>query len=175
MLMPAIKWLFQRITYAVVLSLLGLSALSFADAFYPETPAQVRQYLLENHLYSESPDCERTYIEQCFQPENPFQYCLVLLNWRWQFLDEKLESPYDVFMFDNGPDDISEGFYRIRQNDKIGYADAITGKVVIPTIYECAYPFQNGQAKVGLKCQTLRDGEHFYWETEEWLLLDKPE
>ncbi len=164
----------QRCLYLAGLLLVALFTLSFADNDHPQTAAKARAFE-DDHLYSEDSQAERAMIEQCFQKENPFQYCLVLLNGRWQYLDENLEVPYDVFMFDNGPDESSEGFYRIKQNGKIGFADITTGKVVIPAIYECAHPFKDGIAKVGLKCRSVPDREHFYWEAEEWLLLNKPE
>lgn len=150
----------------------GIKSVSAHDDLSLE---ETRIYLLENHGYSEDFDSERDYIQQCFKDENPFEYCLVLLDLKWQFVDKNLQQPYDVYMFDNGPDYSSEGYYRIRKNGKIGFADAITGKIVIAPIYECAHPFRNGRAKVGLKCQTIREGEHSYWEAGEWFLLDRPE
>lgn len=173
--MPKNIGILTRFSYLAGFFLVALFTLSFAEDDYAQTAAEVRAFLLENHLYSEESQAEREAIAQCFQPENPFQYCLVLLNGRWQYVDEKLNAPYDIFMFDNGPDEPSEGFYRITQNGKIGFADVTTGKIAIPAIYECAHPFKDGKAKVGLKCRTMQDREHFYWEAEEWLLLNKPE
>lgn len=58
---------------------------------------------------------------------------------------------------------------------KLGLRMQLPEKIVIAPIYECAHPFRNGRAKVGLKCQTIREGEHSYWEAGEWFLLDRPE
>lgn len=66
-------------------------------------------------------------------------------------IDKKGKHIYKIFTFDNGPDETSEGLYRIVENGKIGYVDSITSKIIIKPIYECAFPFENGKAKVSLK------------------------
>lgn len=137
---------------------------------------KTRNYLLENHDYSDNADEEKAYISHCFTKDNPFKYCLVLLLGKggWQYVDENLESPYEVLMFDNGPDYSVEGLYRILQNGKIGYADAITGEIIIAPSYQCAYPFNHGQAKVSLSCESVQDGEHTLWLSDEWFYITKP-
>lgn len=82
------------------------------------------------------------------------------------------EVIFEAFIFDNGPDYIQEGLFRIKRNGKIGFADE-TGKVVIEAKYSCAYPFENGKAKVTLNCETINDGEHSTWESDEWFYIDK--
>ncbi|MHC5224659.1 WG repeat-containing protein [Ignatzschineria sp. LJL83] len=159
--------------------LIALIALffSFKAVFAQDvlTPDEARRYLLENYFDSNSVNEERLYVKQCFKDDNPYHYCLVRFNWQWYYFDKNLQQPYDVYMFDNGPDYSSEGYYRIRKNGKIGFADETTGEIAVYPIYECAHPFRNGRAEVGLKCQTIRDGEYSYWEAEEWFLLDRPE
>lgn len=81
---------------------------------------------------------------------------------------------YKVFPYDNGPDYESDGLFRIVQNDKMGYADAKTGKVVIKPQFGCAYPFEKGIAQVSLNCTTHSDdGEHHYWTSDNWFYIDK--
>ena len=81
---------------------------------------------------------------------------------------------YEVFPFDNGPDYASDGLFRITKNNKIGYADEVTGKVVIKPQFGCAFPFENGVAKVGMNCTTYADdAEHHTWTTNKWLYIDK--
>ena len=80
---------------------------------------------------------------------------------------------YHVFQFDNGPDDVAEGLFRIQQGDKIGYADAVSGEIVIAPQFACAYPFADGLAKVSNDCQTEPDGEHSTWISSSWYSIDK--
>ncbi len=80
---------------------------------------------------------------------------------------------YDLFVFDNGPDYTSEGLFRIMKNKKIGYADSITGKIVIEPEYQGAYPFENEKAQVTVKCKTINDQEHTTWESDSWIYIDK--
>ncbi len=87
-------------------------------------------------------------------------------------IDKKGKVLYKIFVFDNGPDDISDGMFRILKDDKIGYADA-QGKVVIEPQFSCAYPFEKGKARVSLNCQHIKDGEHTRWESSEWFYVDK--
>ena len=79
---------------------------------------------------------------------------------RWVVIDRTEKELYEVFPFDNGPDYPSEGLFRILQNGKIGYADANTYAIVIPPHFDCAYPFENGKAKVSNDCLTSLEGEH---------------
>jgi hypothetical protein len=88
-------------------------------------------------------------------------------------IDRNEKELFELFVFDNGPDPIKEGLFRIVKNGKIGYADT-NGKIVIEPKYDCAFPFDNGKAKVSLKCKTIRSGEHFIWESNEWIYIDKP-
>jgi hypothetical protein len=80
---------------------------------------------------------------------------------------------YSLFIFDNGPDDQSDGLFRIRKDHKIGYADAATGKIVISPRFACAWPFENGKARVALDCQTRSDGEHSTWISKHWFYINK--
>ena len=81
---------------------------------------------------------------------------------------------YEVFSFDNGPDYASDGLFRIVQNSKIGYADEVTGKIIIKPQFDCAFPFENGVAKVGINCTIYADDtEHHTWTTDHWLYIDK--
>ncbi len=84
--------------------------------------------------------------------------------------DEKVL--FEVFIFDNGPDDISEGYFRITRDGKIGYADR-NGDIKISPQFGCAFPFQNGIAKVGRDCKTIAYGEHSAWVTDAWFYINK--
>lgn len=88
-------------------------------------------------------------------------------------IDKHGKHIYNIFTFDNGPDMTGNGLYRIIENGKIGYVDSATSKLVIKPIYDCAWPFENGKAKVSLNCVTISDGEHSRWESGEWFYIDK--
>jgi len=68
-------------------------------------------------------------------------------------IDRKENVMYTVFPYDNGPDYTSEGLFRIIKDGKMGFADSLTGKIVIKPKYACALPFENGLAKVSYDCK----------------------
>lgn len=86
-------------------------------------------------------------------------------------VNRNLEVIFDAYMYDNGPDYPSEGLFRIVKNGKIGYADE-TGNVVIEPQYSCAFPFEEGKAKVAIECQSIPDGEYTSPESDEWIFID---
>lgn len=87
-------------------------------------------------------------------------------------INTKGEELFEVFVYDNGPDYPSEGLFRILENGKIGYANE-NGNVIIKPQYSCAFPFENGKAKVSFKCDEVRQGEHFVWKSEDWFYIDR--
>lgn len=92
---------------------------------------------------------------------------------KWVIIDSQKTALYEVFLYENGPDNESEGLIRVVKNGKIGYADAKTYAIVIEPQFDCAYPFENGKAKVSNLCKTVKDGEHSVWESEAWQFVDK--
>lgn len=88
-------------------------------------------------------------------------------------IDRKETFLYEVYPFDNGPDYESNGLFRIIANDKIGFADVTTGKVMIKPQFDCAWPFEHGVAKVSIDCKILSDGEHTTWLSDNWYYIDK--
>jgi hypothetical protein len=94
-------------------------------------------------------------------------------NGKWVLMDDKKTPIYDVFIYDNGPDYPADGLIRVVKNGKIGYADATTFAIVIPPQYDCAFPFENGKAKVTTNCKTVKDGEYNVWESDAWQYVDK--
>jgi hypothetical protein len=69
-------------------------------------------------------------------------------------IDRQENILYNVFRFDNAPDNVSEGLFRILIANKIGYADSTTGEIVIQPQFDCARPFKNGVAQVSNDCKT---------------------
>lgn len=88
-------------------------------------------------------------------------------------INRKREILYHLFVYDNGPDYVKEGLFRIIKDDKIGYADSKTGKVVVEPIYQAANPFENGKAKVALLAKKIKNGEHYTWQSNHWIFIDK--
>lgn len=88
-------------------------------------------------------------------------------------IDRKENVLYTVYSVDNGPDYISEGLFRIIENDLIGYADSATGNILIKPQFKCAFPFEGGKAKVSNECVTKTEGEHAIWESSAWVFIDK--
>lgn len=88
-------------------------------------------------------------------------------------MNKKGEMLYQVFLYDNGPDYPSEGYFRIVKNGRIGYADEETGEVRIQPQYAAARPFENGYAPVCPDCESKKDGEHSLWVNGKWGLIDK--
>lgn len=79
---------------------------------------------------------------------------------------------FEVYRFDNGPDIVAEGLFRIQKDKKIGYANE-KGEIVITPQYACAFPFEGGKAKVAYTCESILEGEHTSWESTAWLYIDK--
>ena len=88
-------------------------------------------------------------------------------------IDNQDNELYKIFPFDNGPDYTSEGLFSIVQNNKIGYADSLSGKIVIKPQYQCAYPFSNGRAQVSVNCESKTDGEYTTWQSNKWFYINK--
>lgn len=79
---------------------------------------------------------------------------------------------FEAFKYDNGPDYIQEGLFRIIKNGKIGYANE-KGEILIEPEFDCAFPFKNGIAKVSNDCSTKKVGEHLTWESKNWFYINK--
>lgn len=95
-------------------------------------------------------------------------------SWGLIGIDQQGNRLFDVYVFDNGPDWLSDGLFRIKRNGKIGYANS-KGQIIIDPQFECASQFSNGKAKVAYTC-TLINGpndEHHSMESDSWFYIDK--
>jgi hypothetical protein len=90
----------------------------------------------------------------------------------YQGIDKQGRLLYEIPSYDNGPDWVSEGRFRIIRNGKTGYADE-DGFIKIEPQFECANPFEGGRAKVALECELVPDGEYTRMESEEWFYIDR--
>lgn len=91
-------------------------------------------------------------------------------------LDSQGKELYYVFQYDNGPDKIREGLFRIMdKNGLIGFADSL-GNVVLKPQFKFAFPFENGKAKVTFsgKSKSSPDSkdEKHYWDSPDWYYID---
>ena len=89
-------------------------------------------------------------------------------------IDRQGNRLWDIYWYDNGPDYVEEGLFRIERDGKIGYADT-SGKVVIPAQYACASPFAEGRARVTYDCTLEPDehGEHQQAISDSWFFIDR--
>ena len=88
-------------------------------------------------------------------------------------IDRKGNKLFEVYRFDNGPDYLQEGLFRILRNGKIGFANA-NGEIIIKPQFQCASPFENGKAKVAFQCkQNNTDDEHSEMISDSWFFIDK--
>ncbi|MFN8258273.1 MAG: WG repeat-containing protein [Bacteroidales bacterium] len=87
-------------------------------------------------------------------------------------IDNKGKYLYTVFNYDNGPDYISNGLYRIVEDGKIGYANN-HGIIIIKPQYKCAWPFEKGMALVSYNCNIVKEGELNLWKGGDWFYIDK--
>lgn len=98
-----------------------------------------------------------------------------LTNSKIVAIDRNENILFDAYMFDNGPDYLEDGLFRVVRNGKIGYADK-NGIIVIESKFECADQFENGIARVALNCKLEKekyDLEHTRMESGSWFYVDK--
>lgn len=88
-------------------------------------------------------------------------------------IDRNEKVLYEVYNYDNGPDIIEEGYFRIVKHDKIGFADSQTGKVKIKPQFSTARPFENGYALICPNCESKKEMEHSVWVNGKWGIIDK--
>ncbi|MBN2280241.1 MAG: WG repeat-containing protein [Candidatus Marinimicrobia bacterium] len=93
-------------------------------------------------------------------------------------IDKEGNILFTVFPYDNGPDYISEGTFRVTENTKIGFADT-TGTIIIPPIYDFAFKFEKGLALVNIGGHRVSsnpadpDCEYYTWTGGHWGVIDK--
>ena len=98
---------------------------------------------------------------------------MVLTNdYKWIGINGSNTNLFEVFIYDNGPDYVKDGLFRIVENKKIGFANT-DGEVVIQPQFDAAFPFENGVAEVGKICSKETHLEHWNWICQEWFYLDK--
>lgn len=93
-------------------------------------------------------------------------------NARIVCIDNQGKELFYVYKYDNGPDYIREGLFRIMDEDGwIGFADSL-GNVVIKPQFKFATSFETGKAQATTSGDAINDGEHSFWKSDEWQLID---
>ncbi|MEJ0032807.1 MAG: WG repeat-containing protein [Bacteroidota bacterium] len=99
-------------------------------------------------------------------------FAIVLMKGGFFGIDKKEKILFEVYPFDNGPDPVEGGLFRIRQNDLIGFAN-IEGKIVIRPRFNAVLTFRNNLAPFCEGCTLKGDGEHKSWVGGKWGAIDK--
>lgn len=102
-------------------------------------------------------------------------YAVVIPNndggWRAVAIDRTGRELFEVYWYDNGPDFIEEGLFRIVKDGKIGYADE-DYKIVIEPKFACADPFMEGKARVTMECVRKAEGEFVREISDSWFYIN---
>ncbi len=88
-------------------------------------------------------------------------------------IDSTGKKLFNVLLYDNGPDYVCDGLFRIvdDQSGKIGYAN-MDGRIVISPQYTFAFPFRNGIAKVSLTGRKKKAGEYLSIIDGKWGIIN---
>jgi len=87
-------------------------------------------------------------------------------------IDVKGNILFEIYPFDNGPDYEQEGLFRIQKDGKIGYAN-MDGEIIIQPQFACAFPFEDGKAKVALACEEVFDEDEYTTvHSDEWFYIN---
>lgn len=89
----------------------------------------------------------------------------------WVCIDDHGKVLLRPFIFDNGPDNFSEGLARFTEGGRMGFFNNKC-QAAVPALYDFALPFQDGAAEVCLGCKEIRAGEHMTISGGRWGLID---
>ncbi|SFV63287.1 hypothetical protein MNB_SV-14-15 [hydrothermal vent metagenome] len=74
--------------------------------------------------------------------------------------------------YDNGADEFQDGLARTRVNGKIGFFNRNL-EMVLPPVYDFAFPFHKGKAEICTGCKEVSDGEHSMLDGGTWKKIDR--
>lgn len=93
-----------------------------------------------------------------------------------QAINRKAEPLFEVFCFDNGPDYVREGLFRIIVDGKMGFAN-MDGEIIIEPQFDFVHPFQECGYAVfnigGKKVRTNPRENWWTWKGGKWGLVNK--
>ncbi|MGG5506077.1 MULTISPECIES: WG repeat-containing protein [unclassified Myroides] len=106
---------------------------------------------------------------------NRILVCFLLLIGTTSCMTSK--STHQPYWYDNGPDFVVEGMYRIVDEEgKMGFAN-VKGQVVIKPQFAFVFPFKNGVAKATFEGRSREvaesRGEYHYWDSPSWFYIDQ--
>src|SRR5262249_31760768 len=81
--------------------------------------------------------------------------------------NRKGEPLFAPFLFDNGPDYLSEGMMRFVKGGKVGFVNRI-GEIIIHAEYDFVSNFNYGMASYCNGCKLKSEGEHAYFAGGNW-------
>jgi hypothetical protein len=90
----------------------------------------------------------------------------------WVGINRQEEILFRIFNYDNGPDYVREGLFRIFEGNKMGFANT-RGEIVIPPQFPAVYPFFERRAAFCEGCVVEQDGEYTRWSGGKWGFIDQ--
>lgn len=115
-------------------------------------------------------------------PIGKYMYChsktfdkiafVTLLDRRGVAIDRKGKVLFEVVISDTKPDEVSEGLFRIKKNEKIGFAN-MQGEIVIKPQFDSASPFINGYSAVCFGGQLILEHEMHFRKGGKWGFINK--
>ncbi len=86
-------------------------------------------------------------------------------------IDQNANELFQVVKFDNGPDYIENGLFRIIKNNLYGYANK-NGEIIIEPKFKCAYSFFLGKAQVSDSCMVKISSGQKMFLSNNWYYID---
>jgi hypothetical protein len=74
--------------------------------------------------------------------------------------------------YDNGPDKFQDGLARTKINGKIGFFNKNL-EIILPPVYDFAFPFHKGKAEICRGCKEKFDGEHSMLDGGRWQKINR--
>lgn len=74
--------------------------------------------------------------------------------------------------YDNGADEFNDGLARTRVDGKIGFFNRNL-EIVLPPVYDFAFPFHKGIAEICVGCIEKGEGEYSMLDGGEWKKIDR--
>jgi len=144
----------------------------FVAAFFLSGMAYITLYAFDNQISGHFFPGDNAYR---FTSSGYVQQVDTTTPFRIKYVDKKGFVAFDnndkplfiVYPFDNGPDYLSEGLFRIIKQGKIGFANG-KGEIVIPPRFTAVFPFHGGMAAFCDGCSRVADGEYHSWENGQW-------
>jgi hypothetical protein len=123
-----------------------------------------------------APDCARRDATLSFNPTRlrdfAFKSGLIDVRFGSQWFYVRRDGvSQPVMTYDNWADEFRFGLARSETGGKIGYIDRKL-RLVLPRIYDGAFPFENGGALVCFGCTRQSDGEHSFYMGGDWTCID---